>query len=160
MDHLKKEEAIEYLYRSYASVDGLWFMKTEELFGFEKALEIDTMVWEILPKIQSRFLKSKTGQTDGLTGLFKCFKLKLEYDGFQFKAIKNKKTIEFIISKCPWYDLLVKSKRENISKKIGSAICSKEYGVWAKEFGEEINLVLSEQLCGGCSYCRISYNIS
>ena len=160
MISLKKEEAIEYLYKSYTSVDGLWFMKTEELFGFEKALEIDKRVWEVLPKIQARFLKSKTGQTEGLDALFKCFKLKLKYDGFQFKAKKNKSNLEFIILKCPWYDILIKSKRENISKKIGSAICKTEYGVWAKEFGAKINLVSSEQLCSGCSCCRISYNIS
>ncbi|MHB1347179.1 MAG: DUF6125 family protein [Candidatus Humimicrobiaceae bacterium] len=160
MNDLKKKEAIEYLYRSYTSVDGLWFMKTEELFGFEKALEIDTKVWRILPKIQSRFLKTKTNHTEGLEGLFECFKLKLKYDSFEFRAIKNKNNLEFIISRCPWYDLLIKSKRENISKKIGSAICREEYAVWAKEFGDKINLDLSEQLCSGCSCCRISYNIS
>ena len=160
MNNFKKEEAIEYLYKSYTAVDGLWFMKTEELFGFEKALEIDSRVWQIIPKIQSRFIKSKTGQPEGLAGLFKCFKLKLKYDGFEFKAIKNKKNIEFIISRCPWYDLLIKSKRENISEKISAVICRQEYEVWAKEFGENINFVLSDELCRGCSCCRISYNIS
>jgi Family of unknown function (DUF6125) len=160
MNNFKKEEAIEYLYKSYTAVDGLWFIKTEELFGFEKALEIDSRVWQIIPKIQSRFIKSKIGHPEGLAGLFKCFKLKLEYDGFEFKAIKNKKNIEFIISRCPWYDLLIKSKRENISEKISAVICRQEYGVWAKEFGENINFVLSEELCCGCSCCKISYNIS
>jgi len=28
------------------SIDGLWFVKTEEKFGLDKAIEIDTKVWE------------------------------------------------------------------------------------------------------------------
>jgi len=59
MKGLTQKEIIEYLYQCYVKVDGLWFVKVEEQFGFDKALEIDTEVWKIMPKIQARFLKSK-----------------------------------------------------------------------------------------------------
>jgi len=59
MKKLTQGEVSKYLYQSYSKVDGLWFMKVEEQFGFEKALEIDTGVWKILPKIQARYLKLK-----------------------------------------------------------------------------------------------------
>lgn len=55
---LNRKQLKEYLQNSYAKVDGLWFLKTEEQFGFEKALESDLEVWKIMPKIQARYLKS------------------------------------------------------------------------------------------------------
>ncbi|MCL4384904.1 MAG: L-2-amino-thiazoline-4-carboxylic acid hydrolase [Actinobacteria bacterium] len=168
MNNFNNKDAQEYLYKSYTSVDGLWFMKVEELLSFEKALQLDIKVWEIVPKIQSRFIKSRLissnknfSNQNSLEQLFVCFKIKLKYDGFKFKALKskNKKKIEFIISKCPWHELLINSKRENIAEKIGSNICKTEYKIWAKEFGDNIKFELTEQLCNGCCNCRISYNI-
>ncbi|MHA1372098.1 MAG: DUF6125 family protein, partial [Promethearchaeota archaeon] len=40
------------------TLDGLWFVKLEEQFGFEKALEIDDRVWAIYGKIEARRLKA------------------------------------------------------------------------------------------------------
>jgi len=159
MVEIKTGDIVEYLHRSYTAVDGLWFMKIEEESGFDKALEIDTKVWQIIPKIQSRFLKSKTGHSEGLLGLLVCFKIKLKLDGFEFRIRNNIKNhnIEFNISKCPWYDLLVKSDRADISEKIGSKICRTEYSVWANEFGNNIEFELPEQLCNGGTNCRLFF---
>ena len=55
---LTDKETAEYLYRCYTAVDGLWFVKVEEKYGFDSALDIDKEVWKIMPKIQSRFLKN------------------------------------------------------------------------------------------------------
>ncbi|MHB1377104.1 MAG: DUF6125 family protein, partial [Candidatus Humimicrobiaceae bacterium] len=52
---LSSRQVKEYLQNSYAKVDGLWFLKTEEQFGFEKALESDLEVWKVMPKIQARY---------------------------------------------------------------------------------------------------------
>ena len=40
----------EYLRRSYTAVDGLWFVKLEERFGFDTALQIDQEVWLVAAK--------------------------------------------------------------------------------------------------------------
>ena len=58
MRNLDDKETIRYLKRSYSAVDGLWFMKVEDSFDFDKALEIDNQVWKVVPKIQARFLKT------------------------------------------------------------------------------------------------------
>jgi len=110
------EQIIEYLRRSYSAVDGLWFMKVEEKSGFEEALDIDKEVWKVLPKIQARMLKSIGNVENGLEGLLDCFKVKMTLDGFQFKVERGKDQSGFriIIERCPWFDLLVKSK-ESIS---------------------------------------------
>ncbi len=82
---LSADEIREYLARSYTAVDGLWFMKAEEQFGFEKALEIDALVWAVMPKIQARQLKSFLNLDSGLDALWSCYSEKLSLDGFDFQ---------------------------------------------------------------------------
>ena len=47
----------DYLYRSYTRADGLWFVLTEEKYGFDAALALNEAVWKVLPKIQARLLQ-------------------------------------------------------------------------------------------------------
>ena len=54
MLNLTPEQTADYLHKSYAAVDGLWFMKVEEAEGFDKALDIDEKVWQVMPKIQAK----------------------------------------------------------------------------------------------------------
>jgi hypothetical protein len=91
---LTHDQIREYLVRSYTAVDGLWFMKVEEQFGFEKALEIDTLVWEVMPKIQARQLKSFLGVDSGLDALRACYSEKLSLDGFDFQMIPSPSQVQ------------------------------------------------------------------
>ena len=52
MVKLSSKQVADYFNRSYKAVDGLWFLKVEEKYGFDTALELDNEVWKILPKIQ------------------------------------------------------------------------------------------------------------
>ncbi len=65
MTDLTDKQKMEYFHRSYLAVDGLWFMKIEENFGFETALKMDEAVWKILPKIQSRIIKAMMNHENG-----------------------------------------------------------------------------------------------
>ncbi len=155
---LSDKEIKEYLHRSYTAVDGLWFVKVEEEYGFGAALNLDKKVWEVMPKIQSRFLKKilKTGK--GLNALLECFSVKLKLDGFKFRTEKkDSRNIKIIINSCPWHNIMIKSKRSELSEKIGSTICNTEYGVWAKEFGDNINFRLEGQICKGSRSCTIIF---
>ncbi len=141
MTILNDKQKIQYLKRSYSAVDGLWFMKVEEDYGFDKALKIDNEVWKVMPKIQARFFKSIYGLDKGIEALESCFTEKLLIDGFVFQTETDKQNHSFrvTITKCPWNDLLVKSGRENLAQKVGSHICNTEYSGWAHEFGENIS---------------------
>ena len=59
MTEFTDKDRAEYYHRCYKAVDGLWFVKTEEKFDFDTSLELDRDVWEVMPKIQARFLKKK-----------------------------------------------------------------------------------------------------
>lgn len=157
---LSKKDAAEYLHRSYTSVDGLWFVKVEEKFGFDTALDIDEEVWKIVPKIQARFLKEKLKRKSGLDALLECFSEKLKLDGFKFKTEKTANKLKIIISSCPWHNIMIKSNRTSLSEEVGSRICNAEYSVWAHEFGDGIKFRIEGKICTGSPSCTLIFKTS
>jgi len=160
MIKLTEKQISDYFHRSYTSVDGLWFMKVEEKYGFDTALEIDREVWKVLPKIQARLLKSMSQFDTGIVGLFECFTTKLKLDGFEFRTEGGMNELKIIISKCPWHETMIKAGREDLSEKIGDVICNTEYTVWASEFGSNINFERGDRLCKGDSNCVLRFSYS
>src|SRR4030042_4034797 len=155
---LTDKETAEYLYRCYTAVDGLWFVKVEEKYGFDSALDIDKEIWKIMSKIQSRFLKNKLKKDKGLEALIECFSMKLKLDSFKFKAEKiNDNKIKIKINSRPWHNIMINSDRSGLSEKVGSTICNNEYSVWAKEFGDNINFKLEDQICRGSQFCILTF---
>lgn len=183
MSMFNKNDSLQYLYNNFIKVDGLWFVKLEELLGFEKALEIDKKVWEILPKLQARFIKNrlqdkllkpgaKTMTKDCIYDspgsnckslkkdfklLYDSLKLKLNLDNFKFRIIKNKLRINVIIDYCPWHNNMIKSHRENKSYMIGKTICNTEYYTFAREFIKNIDFKITEQICNSDSFCKFNF---
>lgn len=159
MIELTEKQLAGFCHRSYTAVDGMWFMKVEEKYGFDVALEIDNEVWRVMPKIQARMIKSMTNVQQGMEALCECFGAKLASDGFSFKVEKSGdgRAFSIIVKSCPWYDLMIKSGREHLSAKVGDRICNTEYAVWAAEFGDDIRFELREQLCNGCESCVLEF---
>jgi len=160
MIELSNRQIAEFWHRSYASVDGLWFMRVEERYGFDAALDIDNEVWKVLPKIQARMMKSMVGVDKGIDALFECLTTKLSLEDFTFKAERagDGGGFRIVISKCPWHDLMVKSGREELSGKVGTLICNTENSVWASEFGDDIHFELGDQICEGCASCILKFS--
>jgi hypothetical protein len=180
---LNSSQEKEYLHNSYAKVDGLWFLKIEEQFGFEKALELDLEVWKILPKIQARYLKSVPEIKeipDSMNMFLECLKIKMKLDNFVIrtsvsnKSIKNKindskkladhspvleenNIITVIVNNCPWHNLMIKSGRENLSQNIGNTICRSEYSIFASEFDKNIKFELGDRICNKSTCCKFVF---
>ena len=180
---LNSKQVKEYLQNSYAKVDGLWFLKIEEQFGFEKALDIDLEVWKVMPKIQARYLKSLPGireMADGFEMFFECLKIKMKLDNFIIKTMRTRQNtgnkikdskksathssdleennvITVTVNNCPWHNLMIKSKRENLSERIGNKICLNEYSIFASEFDKNIKFELGERICKGSACCKFVF---
>ncbi|MFH0846518.1 MAG: DUF6125 family protein [Chloroflexota bacterium] len=154
---LSDKEIADFYRRSFTVADGLWFLKVEEEYGFEPALEIDNEVWKVLPKIQARFLKEKMGLSEGLTALAEALTTRLKLDGFVFRNESGGKTSRIVITKCPWHETMVKSNRKGLSGRVGATICPTEYKVWAAEFGQDIVFSLKGKLCGGDESCILEF---
>jgi predicted ArsR family transcriptional regulator len=157
MIELTQKQIAEYFHRSYTAVDGLWFMKIEEKYGFDVALDIDNEVWKVCPKIQARLLKSMGKLDTGTDALFEALTTKLKLEGFEFKTEKTDRGFRITINNCPWHNLMIKSKREVLSGKVGTLICNTEYRAWAAEFGENIKFELEEQICTGSRRCILEF---
>ena len=159
MIRLTPEQIAEYFHRSYTAVDGLWFMKIEQKYGFDVALDIDNEVWEVFPKIQARLLKSLGKTGDGMDALFECLVTKLNLEGFKFKAEQNAGGgFKITINECPWHNLMIKSGREKLSGKVGTLICNTENSAWASEFGQNIRFELGEQICQSSKSCIFKFD--
>ena len=174
MKYFKNKDILDYLYQNYTKADGLWFLKVEEIYGFDKALEIDSQVWKIIPKLQARFIKKRlleVFQTDGIadsrtaegqtakTLLFEALKIKLSLDRFEYKVSKNKTSISVRIDKCPWHEIMLKAKRETFSEKIGSVICNNEYSAFIAEFYPDAVIDIRNKLCRGNDSCNFKFSI-
>jgi hypothetical protein len=158
MIELSDKQAADYFRRCYTAVDGLWFMKIEEKYGFDTALDVDNEVWKIFPKVQARALKSMLDQENGLEALFKTLSIKLDLEDFDFDAAYDETSFTITIHDCPWQNLLRKSGREGLSGKIGSLICNTENSVWANEFGEDIKFERNDQICKGSKTCVLKFS--
>jgi hypothetical protein len=162
MIQLNDSQRADFYHRCYKAVDGLWFMKIEEIYGFETALDIDDTVWKVFPKIQARMIKEMGKKGNGIKALFECFTTKHELEGFTFTAKMDDSgtSFEITVQKCPWHNVMVKSGREHLSGKVGTRICHTECSVWASEFGDDIVGELESQICTGAETCRLRFSQS
>jgi hypothetical protein len=159
MAKLKNQQILEYFSRSYKAVDGLWFMKVEEKFGFDNALELDDQVWKIMSKIQARMIKSFLELKNGPNSLLMALIKKFELEGFQFESKRIRSGFKIIIYDCPWYNLMVKSGREQLAKKVGNTICNTEYRVWISELAKGMRFELETQKCEKSDHCTFNFLI-
>ena len=145
----------EYLRRSYSAVDGLWFMIIEKHFSFDKALELDTEVWSILPKIQARKIKELLSlEGKGVSDFIQAIKVKLEAEEYDYEILtENDHHIQIRMSRCPWFEALKKAKREHLACKIADAICPTEFAVWLKEFELDMDISTQARFCDGDNIC-------
>jgi hypothetical protein len=157
MVSLRNKQIAEYFHRSYKVVDGLWFMKVEEKYGFDTALQIDKEVWKVMPKIQARMIKSMQKIGEGEIALLKSLETKLSLEGFKFKVEQDEMGFRIQVRDCPWHNLIVRSGREQISAKVGTTICNIEYSIWASEFDKSMQFRLTAQKCNGSELCVLNF---
>jgi hypothetical protein len=153
---LSESQIADYFRRSYTAVDGLWFLKVEERYGFQTGLQIDEEVWKVLPKIQARMIKDMAGLESGIDDLFRAIAVRLQLEGFSFKGDRKDRGFTILVSRCPWHDLMIRSGREHLSGQVGELICLVENSAWAKEFGD-IGFQRTSQICRGDAKCLLLF---
>lgn len=158
MLQLTPEQVREYLQRVYQAADGLWFLKVEEKYDFETALDIDNEVWKVLPRIQARTLKTMSGLTEGPDALRECIETRLSLDGFRFVTRENDRgAFDVIMTECPWHSAMLRSGRAHLSSAVGRKICATEYKAWIREFNAGLTVTFVTRLCEGQPECVIEF---
>ena len=148
----------EYFRKCFLSVDGLWFVKLEDVSSFEKALELDIAVWKVLPKIEARTIKQLLSLGDGIESLKKAFDFKLtaEEYGYLIKS-SSKKSFQIHVHDCPWVNHISKAGRKHLIDKIADAICPVEYETFAREFGPAIGFKHDQKGCHKQHHCIFTF---
>lgn len=154
---LTSQQVEDYLHRSYTRVDGLWFVLTEERYGFDAALALDAAVWRVLPKIQARLLQEQLGLAPDPSGLAPALTAKLALDRYEFSLTQTPGGIQIILTRCPWHDLIVNSKRAHLAERIGGVICSLELPVFAREFNCSCTGPPNQRLCRNGGNCVFGF---
>ena len=157
MSKLSSKQVVDYYHRCYKAVDGLWFMKVEEKYGFDSALEVDDDVWKVMPKIQARMIKSFLGLESGPDALLEGLVAKLDLDEFKFSSEKTKNGFRINDTDCPWQNLMIKSVREHLCESVGKTVCNTEYSVWVSELAPEMKFELKAQKCCKSKYCILDF---
>ncbi|MFA5366100.1 MAG: DUF6125 family protein [Candidatus Bathyarchaeia archaeon] len=157
MTKLDAKQLAEYYHRCYKSVDGLWFMKVEEKYGFGVALDVDNEVWKVMPKIQARMIKSFLGLETGPEALLECLVTKLELDGFKFTTQKTENGFRITITDCPWQNLMTNSGRAHLAEAVGTTVCTTEYQGWVSELADTMRFELKSQKCVNSKHCIMDF---
>jgi len=153
------DKALEYFKRSFFAVDGLWFVMLEGAYSFDKALEIDEMVWRVMPKIQSKKIRELYGiEGNSLRDLLRALEIKFGMEGY--KAIVEEAGEDralVLVRECPWLEIMRRAGREALAGRVGERICEAEYQAWADAFDDRIEFSLDSQLCRGDGACRLRF---
>jgi hypothetical protein len=131
----------------------------EKNLTFQKALELDRQVWQILPKIQARKIRELLDLKDcTLNELKAALEFKLDAEDYEYKIeTSTDKRLDFSLLKCPWLRLLEQSGREDLAPEIGETICGIEYQVWANEFGVFLTGSPKDRLCRNGKPCILQF---
>lgn len=150
----------EYFKKCFLSVDGLWFVKLEEAFSFDTALEIDVAVWKVLPKIEARTIKKLLSLSDGIAGLRAAFDFKLLAEDYEY-AIQplGSGGFEIQVRDCPWVNHISKAGREHLLDRIADAVCPVEYETFAREFGCGITFQHVQKGCHKQHHCVFTFHL-
>jgi hypothetical protein len=151
------EQVQDYLLRSYTAVDGLWFVKIEEAFGFDAALDLDVKVWEVMPKIQARRIREALGAGRDAAGLRACYTEKLTLEEFGFTEADVPGGFEIRVHACPWFEKMKRSNRAHLAARVGNRICTAEYSGWASEFGCAFRFGGGKKICEEGAECVLAF---
>jgi len=150
----------DYLRKCFVSVDGLWFMKIEEDADFEKALEIDIAVWNVLPKIEARTIQDLLSLGHGIGALHAAldFKLAAELYSAALSPV-HEDGFTLNVRDCPWVKHIKKAGRAHYIEKISASICPAEYRTFTAEFGKNIAIDHQRGDCATHGSCRFVFQI-
>ncbi|MHA1803650.1 MAG: DUF6125 family protein [Promethearchaeota archaeon] len=159
-EDLTVEDKLFYFERNFTTLDGLWMIETENELGFERALKLDIIVWQLLYKINFRrlikylTLQDRTLQ-DLLNILFFCF----EAEGYDYEIIKNEKNEALMVLKsCPYIEAMERNpERRDKMAFICKDMCIPFFIPAIEEFNPKISLKRSTFIGLGDSECDFHF---
>ena len=117
-----------------AAIDGIWFLAVEEVFGNDRAVELDKRVWERYIHVLVKRMKNIFGiSTEGMRGIKEIIEndpLFLIND-YEFPEFSEKK-MALRINRCPVLEAMERQGRKTY-------VCESTTGLYFKNLAKEIN---------------------
>lgn len=133
-------------------------MKIEEDADFEKALELDIAVWQVLPKIQARAIQELLELGKGIDALQQALEFKLSAELYRFDLSPvTRQSFILEVHGCPWVQHIKKANRHHFLERISESICPKEYRIFADEFGKHLAIEHLRDRCITDGCCRLFF---
>lgn len=153
---------IDFLRKSYFSVDGLWFLRVEAEHSPEEALKIDEQVWAIMPKVQAKKVRAILGlEGYSLDNLAAALNLKFEAEGYDHEIRKEgSNTLHLQIAKCPWFEVLKKSGRTFHAPQICDRVCAGNLVAWADQLSKDVQFRVSCKMSADAPVCEMIYTLT
>ena len=134
---MDKEELVDLLMlhiRNIWSVDGLYYLGIEKMFGTEAATEIDAEVWKAMASIEAKRLRNTCGlRKKGVAGVMEAMRLTGWSLDLEDKEIREGRNEGVFINR----DCRVQNTR--VSKGLGVFACRPVRMGYLREFVKEID---------------------
>jgi len=120
IEDLPREDLIKLVYLSSElaiAIDGLWFLSSEQAFGFDRALDMDIQVWKRYAKLSlKRIRKHFELPVEGLDAIKQIMRLDPLWLSIEFDLIEDPPdSLIFQVTNCPSLLAMEKMGRETFT---------------------------------------------
>ncbi len=156
---LDPEELTSLRLRALTAIDGLWFMAVEKKYGFDEALRMDLEVWSSYGLIQLKRVSKALGislNSDSppeLEDIGVLLENICMIDGTECESrIINSNSMMFTVRKCPWWENLQRSRRDEIIP--CEIIDNSIFACWLKNVDPSLTFEITRSIPKGAESCE------
>ncbi|MEJ2293305.1 MAG: DUF6125 family protein [Candidatus Lokiarchaeota archaeon] len=103
MKNISQKDKLFLLERSFFTLDGLWMIKLEKTSNWEKAIKIDSQVWEVLLKVIIRRLRKYLNlHYNSIENLIRILTFRWSAEGWKFDLLPQIDGYRIEIRNCPY----------------------------------------------------------
>lgn len=156
ISNLNNDDKLFYFERNFRTLDGLWVIETEKELGWEKTLQLDTVVWLELYKIMfRRVIKYLKIQDNSLNNLVEILSFIWNCEGNLHKInMINENKVIMKITKCPYVESMERNpERRKYIPSICEKLCSNYLTPVIKNYNPKISISKHSSIGLGADSC-------
>ncbi len=112
-----------------------------------------------MPKIQARKIRELlhiNGNT--LDDFLRTLSFKMDVEEYIYEVVeKEEDHLAIVVTRCPWFDILQRTKREALAPELGEAICPADLQGIASEFDVNIHFFREAKMCEYDEQCKLIF---
>lgn len=163
MKDLSVEDRLFYFERNFFTLDGLWFIETENETDFETALRIDLAVWLRLFKIIYKRIEKYLGITaKDVKDIIDILAFRWTCEKWDYEIEKSEPTEGKIsIKSCPWNDKMARNpERKELIPQICKEVCMHIYDDAIRSLNPDIEVIRNQVIGLGDPVCSFEFKLS